>query len=355
MAQNDKSFFGSLVDVFGDVAGGLGSKLGGIASQLGVGLINNAMSQDNAREQREWLEKMWAKQNAYNDPSAMADRMRKAGLNPFTMMGAEPAGSAGSGAQATTIPINNPLDALRTIAEVRNLNASVGRTETETDKILAEISMLDIARQRGLLENKEYEERLKYLFEEWSKRNPFTVERENIEADTVFKQAQTFTEDELRDLNKALIISQTNLNDVNADVESSLKPYRQALLSAQTSESKSSAMLKYEQALKTKIDAIIAKNVEKREQRLFPGTVTQQALTTTIMDQARELGATENEIAELDLKLKRLWNDPDSDTTWSDLPTMLVTFLKDNVSLFGGATSTYNAGRGNFSARRIGN
>lgn len=326
----------------------------GFASQLATGLVNNALSQKNARDQRAWQEKMWQQQNAYNHPAAMADRLKFAGVNPFVMTSAEPAGSAGTGAQASTIPVNNPLDALRTMAEVENLSASVGLTESQTMKIFAELAVLDQELQRGVISIEEYRRFVELKFDEWHKRNPFTVERENKEADTALKQAQTLTEDELRDLKKALVISETNLNDVIADVESSLKPYRQALLSAQASESQSSAMLKYEQALKTKIDAIIAKNVEKRDQRLFPGTVTQQALTTTLMQQARDLGATENEIAELDLKLKRLWNDPDFDTTWYDVPTMFVTFLKDNVSLFGGASSTFNAGRGNSSARRIG-
>lgn len=159
-------------------------------SSLSTGLINNAISQNNAREQREWQEKMWQKQNKYNDPSAMAARMRAAGLNPFAMTGAEPAGNAGTGSMASTVPFNDPMYTLKTLAEYDNIVANTGKVESETTKILKEVAQLDQLFQLGLITQEERELELEKLKEAWKDRNPYTIELDNTEADTKAKEGQ---------------------------------------------------------------------------------------------------------------------------------------------------------------------
>lgn len=56
----------------------------------------NATNIQLARENREWQESMWQKQNEYNTPAAQIQRMREAGLNPALMYSQGNVGNAGS-------------------------------------------------------------------------------------------------------------------------------------------------------------------------------------------------------------------------------------------------------------------
>lgn len=105
----------------------------------------------------DWQEKMWNLQNQYNTPSAMMERYKEAGLNPFLSMasgqsigaGAGAAGSAGSpsvsagGSHSTApmgsvpgaIPMQAPrfdIDALGVSANVANQNARTQQQKWET-------------------------------------------------------------------------------------------------------------------------------------------------------------------------------------------------------------------------------
>lgn len=219
---------------------GVGSFIGGVVSQTAPGLISSALSNyasfKASEEQRAWQEKMWHMQNDYNDPSAMANRMRAAGLNPFTMMGAEPAGSAGTGSTAATTPValGDPLAALKTIAEVENLSVATGKTETETEKLLKEIANLDVLIARGLISNEEYRAEVDAKLEAWKKRNPEDVRLDNVEsstaantaaaakssADAQYTASVTATENALRDLR---VKSQKLSNDEISQRISNLK------------------------------------------------------------------------------------------------------------------------------------
>lgn len=163
----------------------------GLASQTTTGLVNNALSRGSAQEQRDWEEQMWHKQNAYNTPSAMAGRMRAAGLNPYAMIGAEPAGSAGSGVKADFIPLQDPLSVTRQLADIENIRATTGKTLSETEKLIQEASNLELAYEKGLIEKGEYEFRFNKLKEAWNESNPYKLENENKAADTELKKAQT--------------------------------------------------------------------------------------------------------------------------------------------------------------------
>ena len=227
----------------------------GAAGQVATGLVNNAISQSNAQDQRDWQYQMWAAQNRYNDPGNMAARMRSAGLNPYTMTGAEPAGSAGTGAMAQTFPIENPLVALKTIAEVENLNASTGRTESESEKVLKEISLLDLAYERGLIEKEDYEKRLREYWATYSDKSEFDLQREqteedikNTSADTDIKESQKEVNESQKDLN----VSQKELNEANTATVNALRDHLVEVQKATAASLKASASLAREQCKKTK-------------------------------------------------------------------------------------------------------
>lgn len=61
---------------------------------------------------REWQERMWNLENQYNTPSAMMERYREAGLNPYLNamvgQGAGAAGPAGTPATSSSAPMGSP-------------------------------------------------------------------------------------------------------------------------------------------------------------------------------------------------------------------------------------------------------
>lgn len=204
--------------------------------------------------------------NDYNSPLSQSLRMRAAGLNPYENVDSIPASSAGTGSAAQAFPLTDPLVALKTFSEV-------GLNETQSQKILSEVALLDLQFERGLLEQKEYERRLELLFEEWNNANPYTVERENTQADTASKTAnanlaktqaddlvstrqyridelesqhqlnvanaglaleKAISESELRPVHKSNIESETNLNNARRITEDRLRDFKQAQIQADT-------------------------------------------------------------------------------------------------------------------------
>lgn len=80
--------------IIGSGIGLLGDVIGGLFSSSGQKSANKTNIQ-LAREQRDWNEEMWNKQNAYNSPAAQIARMRAAGLNPALMYSQGNVGNAG--------------------------------------------------------------------------------------------------------------------------------------------------------------------------------------------------------------------------------------------------------------------
>lgn len=81
--------------------GGIASSLFGSSSQQKANETNERIAKENREWQtkenqvnRDWSEKMWQAENQYNTPSAMMQRYKEAGLNPF-LVGGQSAGSVG--------------------------------------------------------------------------------------------------------------------------------------------------------------------------------------------------------------------------------------------------------------------
>ena len=70
-----------------------------------INQMNNQFNERMAMQQRDFQEKMWNKENAYNTASAQRQRLEEAGLNPYLMMNGGSAGTAqsvGTGATASS-------------------------------------------------------------------------------------------------------------------------------------------------------------------------------------------------------------------------------------------------------------
>lgn len=294
-----------------------GSGLLGVGSSLVTGLVNNLFARANARDQREWQEKMWNKQNAYNDPSAMKERMLAAGLNPYQMTGAEPAGSAGTGATADTIPLQDPLSAIRSIAEIKGINATTSKTESESDKILQETINLRIAEQLGLIDADEARARwndLKHLY--GTNRSPVELSTQKTEKEIKLIDEQAYTEW----YKQMEHLSQSNLNDALTNDSNALRQGRVDLLSAQNDDYRSQIARRLAQ---TAIDYASLKVYQSvgKSQQLLNNSMTdnerreyREGLRTfdarkTALEIGNEIGLTQKSLNEYANSVNEAWQE----------------------------------------------
>lgn len=138
-----------------EIAQGINQGTGIVTNLIGSGLnwattqYTNAQNRREAQKNRQWQEAMMDKQNAYNDPSAQIERLKKAGINPYlqgSQVNSTPSATAGSGAQATYTP--------PTMQNIGESIAQQSSLEMQTVDILSKEE--DVRRQRlenGILEN----------------------------------------------------------------------------------------------------------------------------------------------------------------------------------------------------------
>lgn len=324
---------------------GLFSGLGLISSTVS-GLVNNAISQSNAEAQRDWQEKMWHMQNQYNTPAAMAARMRAAGLNPYTMTGAQPAGSVGQGAMAQTLPLETPLSALRTMAEIRNINASTNVEESTVEKILRESELIRIGVERGLIDN---DQAKKLIDEMWSayeaagysgptgfniKQGESETNRNNAQAD-LFTQQIAESEQKVRNL-----IAEGNYTEALTASENYFRVYRAKFMEAQTHTERAKAEEAMANAVRAFAEADFAEANTTYLRHKNSREAAQHAMNLS-MDRLRKQGMiTENECAEYKLKIDKAWDEgffgeDAKGHRLENLATMWNSFLHHNLSLSG--------------------
>lgn len=266
-------------------------KIGSTLVQTGTSLINNAFSQHNANVQRDWQEKMMDKANAYNTPLAQALRMRSAGLNPYQDMGAVPSASAGTGATAQTIPLNDPLAGAFTLAQIRNMDAQTGKTETETEKYLREITNLELLYQKGLIEKDEMEFRLEELKKAWKNKSQYTAELEQTEAET----AQANSATALNNANQDLSSKQAQYVDLQQRIAGEQNELKKKALIEEANALRASAVQSYTNSLlasantaKVNNDIQLANNEEARRVAIHQlETARKEAENKGILDDNR--------------------------------------------------------------------
>lgn len=111
-----------------------------------INQMNNQFNERMAIQQRNWMENMWNKENAYNTASAQRQRLEEAGLNPYLMMNGGSAGvaqSAGTGASASS---SGPAVMQPFQADYSGIGSSIGNI-FQYELMQSEKSQLQGARQ----------------------------------------------------------------------------------------------------------------------------------------------------------------------------------------------------------------
>ena len=140
-----------LFDAIASTAGNLTDNVLGMVNQNHQNKVNlrmmreqNSFNAEQAQLQRDWQERMWGMNNAYNSPNAMIAR----GLNPFIQGSAAMAGSkapASGGAAATAAPVpsmqafkpnfSNIFNSLASLAQAKKAQSESNYTDTVTPQI----------------------------------------------------------------------------------------------------------------------------------------------------------------------------------------------------------------------------
>ena len=126
-------------------------------TNIDINRENNAFNAEQAQIQRDWQEKMWGMNNAYNSPNAMISR----GLNPFVqgsaaMAGSKSPASGGAAASAAGMPslqafrpdFSDVGSALASMAQARaamlNAESNVALTPYKMQQILGDTNYRNI-------------------------------------------------------------------------------------------------------------------------------------------------------------------------------------------------------------------
>lgn len=140
-----------LFDSIASTVGNLADNVVGMVNQNHQNKVNlrmmreqNAFNAEQSQLQRDWQEKMWSMNNAYNSPNAMIAR----GLNPFIQGSAAMAGSrspASGGAAATAAPVpsmqafrpnfSNIFNSLASLAQAKKAQAESNNIDAITPQI----------------------------------------------------------------------------------------------------------------------------------------------------------------------------------------------------------------------------
>lgn len=140
-----------LFDAIASTVGNLTDNVVGMVNQNHQNKVNlrimreqNAFNADQAEIQRNWQERMWNMNNAYNSPDAMISR----GLNPFIQGSAALAGSKGpasGGAAATAAPVpsmqafrpnfSNVFNSLASLAQAKKAQSESNNIDAITPQI----------------------------------------------------------------------------------------------------------------------------------------------------------------------------------------------------------------------------
>lgn len=158
---------GCEVAVIPALIGAAGSIFGGFVNGIGQADANEANDRLNRlnrewqsaenQKNRDWQEKMWNAQNMYNTPSAMMERYKQAGLNPFLVgneTGIGQAGSAGSPSMtgAPSAVEQRPVNPLMGVAPAFNAYLQSKSVDANVANSTAQ-SMKEYAQAYSLLAN----------------------------------------------------------------------------------------------------------------------------------------------------------------------------------------------------------
>lgn len=217
----------------------LGALIGagaGLASSIVGGLFGNDQQKKAneanlqlAREQNDWNEKMWEKNNEYNSPVAQKQRLIEAGINPlgqnFTNFESDPVQSAPLANQQAYVPDPNFLT--NGITSTVNAVNSSRLAEAERDKIYSDIAGANVKKaiDEKILKNLEREQDDEHAMK-WAQINVFKADKLLKEALTSYTDTQNFYHPYTVGSSTALQNSETDLNKQEYDFRKENNPIR---------------------------------------------------------------------------------------------------------------------------------
>lgn len=161
---------------------------------LGSAIWNNQAQKKRNREQREWNEEMWEKQNVYDSPAETRKRLQQAGLNPALMYGqgsnwANSANPESYNPESPQSPI--PPDLVPMIQETRQQEVGISKTQADISLSHSIANRQDadaIKAMTGADLNRSQTKQLDTLLGTQLKSQEMDVKLKNLKAMTEFNQ-----------------------------------------------------------------------------------------------------------------------------------------------------------------------
>lgn len=143
------ALIGAAGSIFGGFVNGIGQSEANEANDR-LNRLNRQWQSEENQKNRDWQEKMWNAQNAYNTPSAMMARYKEAGLNPYLVGNDSGIGQASSAASPSMVgapsaieqrPVN-PLmgvgPAFNAYLQSKSVDANVANSNAQSMKEYAQ-------------------------------------------------------------------------------------------------------------------------------------------------------------------------------------------------------------------------
>lgn len=208
----------------------------GLASSIVGGLFGksqqNSANKANlllAREQNDWNEKMWEKNNEYNSPVAQKQRLIEAGINPlgqnFTNFESDPVESAPLANQQAYVPDPNFLT--NGITSTVNAVNQSRLAEAERDKIYSDIAGSNVKKaiDEKILKNLDREQDDEHAIK-WAQINLFRAQELLAGEQKDFTWTQNYYYPHTVGASTALQNSETDLNKQEYDFRKENNPIR---------------------------------------------------------------------------------------------------------------------------------
>ena len=303
----------------------------GTILNIGLGAINQGAQRRENEKNRDWQERMY---NKYSSPQAQVSQRMAAGLNPYVGVENQSVGSASTSALPSIGPVN-PQDIGRYALEVRGAKADIENTQADTnlkqeqarsawfDNIIKQLDAenyqaiidaeLAVQREEAKKKGAEGDEarlRVKMLEE-------FVANGGNVYQDT---HDEVFARIEKLASEVTLAESQQLVNEALVD-----------LRKAETYESRQRAAKIANERLLLKVEKALMEQDYKHKDILNPLLEEYQSF-------ANEIQMSEANIVKLNEYLKEAWNNPEWE--WPKWRAIILDFIKNNVSIFGGRSSS---------------
>jgi hypothetical protein len=129
----------------------------GAAASIGSSAYQNSQNRKSQARADQYNQAQWNRNNAYNDPTAQMQRLRKAGLNPNMIYGASPSSATGnSGAPSAPRKLVNhkmedPSGSISNFANTEQKEVQTDNVKAQNTLLLQDAILKDISIQKNAL------------------------------------------------------------------------------------------------------------------------------------------------------------------------------------------------------------